>query len=52
VKTGRNRIVIAVRAPQGAGGLIASIDIGPEVANWVVTDGSGKSTAAGIRASC
>jgi hypothetical protein len=39
-KTGRNRIVIAVRAPQGAGGLIASIDIGPETANWVVTDGS------------
>jgi hypothetical protein len=38
VKTGRNRIVIAVRAPQGAGGLIASIDIGPETANWVVTD--------------
>jgi hypothetical protein len=38
VKTGRNRIVIAVRAPQGAGGLIASIDIAPEVANWVVTD--------------
>jgi hypothetical protein len=40
VRTGRNRIVIAVRAPQGAGGLIASIDIGPETANWVVTDGS------------
>lgn len=38
VKTGPNRIVIAVRAPQGAGGLIASIDIGPEAANWVVTD--------------
>lgn len=38
VKTGRNRIVIAVRAPQGAGGLIASIDIGPEAANWVVTN--------------
>ncbi|MDQ3281448.1 MAG: hypothetical protein M3Q69_08550 [Acidobacteriota bacterium] len=42
VKTGRNRIVIAVRSPQGIGGLIASIDIAPEVANWVVTDGSWK----------
>jgi hypothetical protein len=42
VKTGRNRIVIAVRAPRGAGGLIASIDISPETANWVVTDGSWK----------
>lgn len=38
VKTGRNRLVVAVRAPQGVGGLIASVDIGPEVANWVVTD--------------
>ncbi len=37
VRTGANRIVIAVRAPSGAGGLIASIDIGPEAANWVVT---------------
>lgn len=37
-KTGRNRIVIAVRSPQGTGGLIASIDIAPEVANLVVTD--------------
>jgi hypothetical protein len=42
VKTGRNRIVIAVRAPRGVGGLLASIDIAPEVANWVVTDGSWK----------
>jgi hypothetical protein len=41
-KTGHNRIVIAVRAPQGAGGLIASIDIAPETANWVVTDGHWK----------
>jgi hypothetical protein len=37
-KTGRNRIVVGVRAPRGVGGLIASIDIGPEAANWVVTD--------------
>ena len=42
VQTGPNRIVIAVRAPQGAGGLIASIDIGPEAANWVVTDADWK----------
>lgn len=38
VQTGRNRIVVAVRAPQGVGGLIASIDIAPEIANWVVTN--------------
>lgn len=42
VKTGRNRIVIAVRAPQGVGGLISSIDIAPEAANWVVTNGDWK----------
>jgi hypothetical protein len=40
VKTGRNRIVVAVRAPRGVGGLIASIDIHPEIANWLVTDGT------------
>ena len=39
-KTGRTRVVIAVRAPKGAGGLIAAIDIGPETANWVVSDGA------------
>ena len=38
VKTGQNRIVVGVRAPRGVGGLIASIDIGAEAANWVVTD--------------
>jgi hypothetical protein len=38
VKTGRNRVVIAVRATQGFGGLIASLDIGPETENWIVTD--------------
>jgi hypothetical protein len=42
VKTGHNRIVLAVRAPQGAGGLIASIDIGPEAENWVVTNSDWK----------
>ncbi|HVG23685.1 MAG TPA: hypothetical protein VND45_05980 [Thermoanaerobaculia bacterium] len=39
VQTGRNRIVVAVRAPQGAGGLLAALDIAPETENWVVTDG-------------
>lgn len=42
VKTGRNRLVIAVRTPQGVGGLLASIDIHPEIANFVVTDGAWK----------
>ena len=42
VKTGRNRIVVAVRAPQGTGGLLASIDIAPETENWVVSDGQWK----------
>jgi hypothetical protein len=42
VQTGRNRIVVAVRAPQGAGGLLASIDIAPETESWVVTDGQWK----------
>jgi hypothetical protein len=38
VRTGSNRIVIAVRAPQGNGGLLASLDISPELEGWVVTD--------------
>lgn len=38
VKTGRNRIVVGVRAPLGLGGLLGSIDIAPETENWVVTD--------------
>lgn len=40
VQTGRNRIVVGVRAPQGFGGLIAAVDIAPETRNWVVTDSS------------
>jgi hypothetical protein len=40
VKTGPNRLVIAVRAPQGLGGLLASVDIAPETENWIVTDSS------------
>jgi hypothetical protein len=39
VRTGPNRIVIAVRAPQGIGGLIASVDLAPEQQNWLVTNG-------------
>ena len=42
VRTGPNRIVIAVRAPAGIGGLIASIDLAPENRNWLVTDASWK----------
>jgi len=38
VKTGPNRIVVAVRAPQGIGGLLAAIDLAPENQNWLVTD--------------
>lgn len=38
VRTGPNRLVIAVRAPAGIGGLIASIDLAPENKNWLVTD--------------
>lgn len=40
VRTGRNRIVVAVRASQGFGGLIASVDLGPERVSWVATDES------------
>ena len=42
VQTGRNRLVIAVRAPAGVGGLIAAIDLAPESENWLVTDGRWK----------
>src|SRR3954451_16364760 len=41
-KTGRNRIVVAVRSTNGVGGLIAGLDISPEVENYVVTDASWK----------
>lgn len=36
--TGINRIVIAVRAPDGVGGVLASVDTGPLSRNIVVTD--------------
>ena len=39
-RTGRNQLLIAVRAPKGTGGLIAAIDIAPEIANFVVSDES------------
>lgn len=42
VKTGPNRLVIAVRAPQGVGGLIAAIDLAPENQNWLVTNADWK----------
>ena len=38
VQTGRNRIVVALRAPKGMGGLLVSIDIAPETENWIVSD--------------
>lgn len=39
-RTGRNRLVIAVRSTSGVGGLLASIDIAPEFENVVVSDSS------------
>jgi hypothetical protein len=42
VKTGRNRIVITVRAPAGIGGLIAALDLAPENQNWLVTNADWK----------
>jgi hypothetical protein len=42
VRDGPNRIVVAVRAPQGVGGLLAALDLEPERQNWLVTDSSWK----------
>lgn len=39
-RTGRNRIVVAVRSTTATGGLIAAFDLSPEVASYVVTDPS------------
>src|SRR5438105_121325 len=36
-RTGRNRIVVAMRSANGVGGLIASVDIAPEYQNMLVT---------------
>jgi hypothetical protein len=35
---GRNRIVVAVRSADGVGGLIVSVDLSPEIANYAVSD--------------
>lgn len=37
-RTGKNRLVVAVRSPNGVGGLIVSLDLSPETENVVVTD--------------
>ena len=42
LQTGRNRIVIAVRAPKGVGALLAALDLAPETENWLVTDAQWK----------
>ena len=39
-KDGRNRIVIAIRAKQGVGGLIAALDIAPEIESYIATNAS------------
>jgi hypothetical protein len=36
-KTGRNRIVVAVRSENGVGGLIAALDIAPDYQNMIVS---------------
>ena len=36
-KTGKNRIVVAVRSPSGVGGLLAGVDIAPETENFITT---------------
>lgn len=41
-KTGRNRLVVALRSTNGVGGLLAAVDLSPEVGNYVVTDSSWK----------
>lgn len=40
--TGRNRIVVAVRAPKGAGALLVALDLAPETENWIVSDSQWK----------
>ncbi|HEV7922168.1 MAG TPA: hypothetical protein VGR02_15390 [Thermoanaerobaculia bacterium] len=41
-RDGRNRIMVVVRSTNGVGGLIAAVDIAPEVENYVITDGGWK----------
>jgi hypothetical protein len=38
MQTGRNRIVVAVRAPKGVGALLVALDLAPETENWLVSD--------------
>jgi hypothetical protein len=38
MQTGRNRIVVAVRAPKGVGAMLAALDLAPETENWLVSD--------------
>lgn len=38
MQTGRNRIVVAVRAPKGVGAFLAALDLAPETQNWIVSD--------------
>ncbi|HEX6100171.1 MAG TPA: hypothetical protein VF432_27910 [Thermoanaerobaculia bacterium] len=42
MQTGRNRIVVAVRAPKGVGAFLAALDLAPETENWVVSDAQWK----------
>ena len=42
MQTGRNRIVVAVRAPKGAGALLVALDLAPETENVVVSDSQWK----------
>ena len=42
MRTGRNRIVVAVRAPKGVGALLVALDLAPETENWMVSDGQWK----------
>jgi hypothetical protein len=42
MQTGRNRIVVAVRAPKGGGAFLAALDLAPETENWVVSDAQWK----------
>lgn len=39
-RTGKNRILVSARSTNGVGGLLASVDIAPEVENLIVSDGS------------
>src|SRR5437764_11656429 len=39
-RTSANRMVVGVRSGDGVGGVIASLDVAPEIQNVIVTDGS------------